>query len=163
MKNDEKWYGELIHSSVFGWALFSAWKNVDKDCLEVLDKGDYPENAHVVSCPNKQRYFEPFMCLDLSKRVCNDEFVRLSAWWPARLFARHWESVKRVCPHGGECVMVVCVCLPWTRCIQLFCVMTVYTLWGRVLIRTFVTCVWRLTSNQDSDNCVSCCQMSEVP
>ena len=26
-----------------------------------LDKGDYPENSHVVFCPNKQRYFEPFM------------------------------------------------------------------------------------------------------
>ena len=31
-----------------------------------LDKGEYPENAHVVFCHNKQRSFEPFMCLDLS-------------------------------------------------------------------------------------------------
>ena len=37
-------------------------------CLSVvlhLDKGDYPEISHVVFCPNKQRSFEPFMCLDL--------------------------------------------------------------------------------------------------
>ena len=30
-----------------------------------LDKGDYSKHLHVVFCPNKQRYFEPFMCLDL--------------------------------------------------------------------------------------------------
>ena len=37
-------------------------------CLSVvllLDKEDYPKNLHVVFCPNKQRYFVPFMCLDL--------------------------------------------------------------------------------------------------
>ena len=38
-------------------------------CLNVvlqLDKGDYPENSHVVFCPNKQRSFEPLTCfLDL--------------------------------------------------------------------------------------------------
>ena len=30
-----------------------------------LNKHDYPENSRVVFCPNKQRCFEPFMCLDL--------------------------------------------------------------------------------------------------
>ena len=37
-------------------------------CLSVvlqLDKGDYPENLQVVTCPNKQHSFEPFTCLDL--------------------------------------------------------------------------------------------------
>ena len=37
-------------------------------CLSVVlqfDKGNYPENLHVVFCPNKQRSFESFMCLDL--------------------------------------------------------------------------------------------------
>ena len=37
-------------------------------CLSVvlqLEKGDYPENSHVVFCPNKRRSFEPFVCLDL--------------------------------------------------------------------------------------------------
>ena len=29
-----------------------------------LEKWDYPENAHVVFCQNKQHSFEPFMCLD---------------------------------------------------------------------------------------------------
>ena len=27
--------------------------------------GYYPENTHVVFCPNKQRYFQSFLCLDL--------------------------------------------------------------------------------------------------
>ena len=30
-----------------------------------VDKADYPENSRVVFFPNKQRSFEPFMCLDL--------------------------------------------------------------------------------------------------
>ena len=30
-----------------------------------LDKKDDPESLHVAFCPNKQRSFEPFMCLDL--------------------------------------------------------------------------------------------------
>ena len=37
-------------------------------CLSVvlwLDEGDYPRNWYVVFCPNKQLYFEPFVCLDL--------------------------------------------------------------------------------------------------
>ena len=37
-------------------------------CLTValqLGKGDYPENSHVVFCPNKQRSFEALMCLDV--------------------------------------------------------------------------------------------------
>ena len=29
------------------------------------DKGDYRENSRVVFCPNKERSFEPFICLDL--------------------------------------------------------------------------------------------------
>ena len=29
------------------------------------DKGDYPKYLLVLSCPNKQRSFEPFKCLDL--------------------------------------------------------------------------------------------------
>ena len=29
-----------------------------------LKKGDYPENSHVVFCPNKQRSFESVMCFD---------------------------------------------------------------------------------------------------
>ena len=29
-----------------------------------LDKGDYPENTHIVFCANKWRSFEPFMCVD---------------------------------------------------------------------------------------------------
>jgi len=32
-------------------------------------KGDYPENSHVVFCPNKQRYFEPLMCFVLINSV----------------------------------------------------------------------------------------------
>ena len=42
-------------------------------CLSVvlqLDKEDYPENSHIVFCPNKYRYFEPFMCLDLAAQLC---------------------------------------------------------------------------------------------
>ena len=31
-----------------------------------LDKRDYPENSQAAFCPNKQRYFETFMCLDLN-------------------------------------------------------------------------------------------------
>ena len=31
-----------------------------------LNKGDYPENSHVVFSPNKQRSFEPFVCLNLT-------------------------------------------------------------------------------------------------
>ena len=27
-----------------------------------IDKGDYTDNWHGVFCPNKERYFEPFMC-----------------------------------------------------------------------------------------------------
>ena len=37
-------------------------------CLSVVlypEKGAYPENSHVVLCPNKQRSFEPRMCVDL--------------------------------------------------------------------------------------------------
>ena len=30
----------------------------------LFDKGDHPPKSHVVFCPNKQRYFELFMCLD---------------------------------------------------------------------------------------------------
>ena len=33
-------------------------------CLSVVlqpDEGDHPQNSHVVFCPNKQHYFEPFM------------------------------------------------------------------------------------------------------
>ena len=30
-----------------------------------LNKGDCPENSRLVFCPNKQRSFEPFMCLEL--------------------------------------------------------------------------------------------------
>ena len=30
-----------------------------------LDKGEYPENLLVLSCPNKWRPFELFICLDL--------------------------------------------------------------------------------------------------
>ena len=36
-------------------------------CLSVvlyLDEGDCSENVHLVFCPNKQRSFEPFVCLD---------------------------------------------------------------------------------------------------
>ena len=33
-------------------------------CWYTIDKGDYPEKVQVF-CPNKQRSFEPFMCLDL--------------------------------------------------------------------------------------------------
>ena len=29
-----------------------------------LNKHDYPENSRVVFCPNKQRSFGPFKCLD---------------------------------------------------------------------------------------------------
>ena len=35
-------------------------------CLSVglwLNKGDYPENSHVVFCLNKYRSFQPFICL----------------------------------------------------------------------------------------------------
>ena len=31
----------------------------------VLGKGDYPEHLQVAFCADKQRSFEPFMCLDL--------------------------------------------------------------------------------------------------
>ena len=33
--------------------------------IMMLDKGDYPKYLLVLSCPNKQRSFEPFKCLDL--------------------------------------------------------------------------------------------------
>ena len=39
-----------------------------------LNKGDYPKNLHVVFCPNKQRYFEPFMHLDFVL-VCLQSFL----------------------------------------------------------------------------------------
>ena len=42
-------------------------------CLNVvlwLDKGDYPENSHVVFCPYKQRSFQPFTCLGLVVLCC---------------------------------------------------------------------------------------------
>ena len=32
--------------------------------LKELTKGIYPENSHVVCCPNKHSSFEPFTCLD---------------------------------------------------------------------------------------------------
>ena len=35
-------------------------------CLSVVlypEKGAYPENSRVVFCPNKQRSFEPLMCV----------------------------------------------------------------------------------------------------
>ena len=38
---------------------------VTASVLLQLDKEDYSESSHVVFCPNKQRSFEPFMCLDL--------------------------------------------------------------------------------------------------
>ena len=34
-------------------------------CFSVGERGNYPENSHVVFLPNKQRSFEPFICLDL--------------------------------------------------------------------------------------------------
>ena len=44
-------------------------------CLSVvlwLDKGDYPENSHVVFRPNGWLYFEPFMGLGLA----NDKYLQ---------------------------------------------------------------------------------------
>ena len=32
----------------------------------ILKQMDYPEHLNAVFCPNKQRYSEPFMCLDLN-------------------------------------------------------------------------------------------------
>ena len=42
-------------------------------CLSVvlqLEKGDYPENSHVVFCPNKQRYSEPFIYVWIFPQWC---------------------------------------------------------------------------------------------
>ena len=39
---------------------FAAW---------LVGNGDYPENLHMVFCPNKQRCFEPFTCLDLTRKT----------------------------------------------------------------------------------------------
>ena len=62
-------------------------------CLSVvlkLDKGDYPENSHVVFCPNKQRYFEVLLCVDLHQQkqikkkykiVVFFFFMRIYLWW----------------------------------------------------------------------------------
>ena len=44
-------------------------------CLSVVlyfDKGDCPENVHVVFCPDKQRSFECFMCLKCFVLSCNN-------------------------------------------------------------------------------------------
>ena len=48
-------------------------------CLSVslqLDKEDYPENVHVVFCPNTNRScsFEPYICLDLVLE-CQQSFL----------------------------------------------------------------------------------------
>ena len=56
-------------------------------CLSVvlyLDKGDYPENSHVVFCPDKLRSFEPFMCLDFIGYVkrCVLTTKQSPALWP---------------------------------------------------------------------------------
>ena len=50
-----------LHLNFYRFSLFNY-------CLSVvlyIDEGDHPQNSHVALCPNKQRYFEPFMCLDL--------------------------------------------------------------------------------------------------
>ena len=50
-------------------------------CLSVVlqvDKEDYPENLHVVLFPNKWRYFESFMCLDLVLERYSHSSFRLS-------------------------------------------------------------------------------------
>ena len=72
-KNDEKWDGELNHLFDFvletktnkgfssqmktnKWFSFPSHFSSFNSCLSVvllLDKGDYPENSHVVFCPNK--------------------------------------------------------------------------------------------------------------
>ena len=51
-------------------------------CLSVVlqhDKGDYLENLLVLSCPDKQRSFETFTCLDLRKRGLS---LSKSTDWP---------------------------------------------------------------------------------
>ena len=53
-------------TKISGLGLRSHFSSFDCSLSVVLqlDKGDNSENSHVVFCPNKQRYFEPFMCLD---------------------------------------------------------------------------------------------------
>ena len=45
--------------------IFGVIPSIELQVVPQLDKGDYPENSPVVFCPNKQRSFEPFMCLDI--------------------------------------------------------------------------------------------------
>ena len=45
--------------------IFGVIPSIELQVVSQLDKGDYPENSHVVFCPNKQRSFEPFLCWDV--------------------------------------------------------------------------------------------------
>ena len=162
-KNDAKWDGELIHSSfslflvelcpVLGRMLIKiAWKCSIKGitlkihilCLVLI-------NSIILNLLCVWIFQGAYVIMSLCISLHGGQCVYL-----------HWESVKTsLSTWWWVCNCRACVCLELG--VYNFCVMTVYTLWGRVLIRTFVTCVWRLTNNQDRDNCVSCCQMSEVP
>ena len=55
--------GLTLHLTFHGFSTFNCCLTLS--VVSELDKGDYPENSHVVFCPNKQRSFEPFICLDL--------------------------------------------------------------------------------------------------
>ena len=55
-----------------------------------LDKGDYPENSHVVFCPDKERYFEALRVWILSIQLHWERFVV-----PSTLIKHSGQSLKK--------------------------------------------------------------------
>ena len=79
-----------------------------------LGKGDYPENSHVVFCPNKQRSFEALMCLDVRtvsvkhsgsrKRTEKSSAVKARGFGPESVSKKTAEFNPGVCPGGAVIV-----------------------------------------------------------